>query len=835
MLAQHLVTGPVFEALFAGSSFVRSNAVSAAMQDTLKEENLADDSEALRKFYDSVRKRAEGVDNAEGRQRVIIELYDKFFKTAFPKMAEQLGIVYTPVEAVDFIIRSVDDVLRKEFGRGVSDENVHILDPFAGTGTFIVQLLQRSLIRKEDFLRKYKEEIHANEIVLLAYYIATVNIESVWHDLSGETAYTPFDSICLTDTFQMFEDGGQQSLKGFFQENSERIDRQKAAPLRVIIGNPPYSAGQKSANDNAQNRKYERLDRRIAETYAKETQASNKNSLYDSYFRAFRWSGDRLGPDGGLIAFISNSGWLDGSSADGFRKCLEKEFSSVYVFNLRGNARTSGERRRQESGNVFGIGSRTPVAITILVKNPAEKAEKAEIFYHDIGDYLTREQKLETLKTFRSVGSPQMPWQQIHPDSSGDWINKGNSVFETFIQIGDKDGKENRAVFFVPFYSNGVKTQRDAWCYNSSEQKLENNVRQMLDFYNEQVEAFQEERRRNPAVKIKEFLNYDPARISWTRALEWDAEKGKEHHIEDGNIVQSIYRPFFRQHLYHSRGLNEMVYQMPKLFPEPFLKNLVICVSGLGGTKENTAIICNCIPDLNCLDAGSQCFPLYWYEKREAQQMSLFSSNSAEYICRDGVSDFILERARRQYGKNVAKEDIFYYVYGFLHSPDYRAAFANDLKKSLPRLPLVDEAQDFWAFSNAGRELAELHVNYEEVPPCPGVEISGAESGLFRVDKMRFPEKGRKDAILFNHWITVANIPEKAYRYVVNGKSAIEWVMERYQVSVHKDSGIENDPNDWAEEAGKPRYVLDLLLSVINLSVQTVEIVEGLPKVRCPV
>lgn len=383
----------------------------------------------------------------------------------------------------------------------------------------------------------------------------------------------------------------------------------------------------------------------------------------------------------------------------------------------------------------------------------------------------------------------------------------------------------------MPVYSNGLKTQRDAWCYNSSAYKLKNNVRLMLDFYNEQAEAFQEEKRRNPAVKIKEFLNYHPARISWTEGLISDSEKRKQHQFEDGIIAESIYRPFFKQNLYVSRALNERQGQMPKLFPEPFLKNLVICVNAQDGNKNLSAIVTNCIPDLH-FNGDAQCFPLYWYEKKEAQQMSLFSSDSPEYVRRDGISDFILERARRQYGKNVAKEDIFYYVYGFLHSPDYRAAFANDLKKSLPRLPLVDEAQDFWVFSNAGRELAELHVNYEEVPPCPGVQVEGDERGLFRVEKMRFPEKGRKDAILFNHWITVANIPEKAYQYVVNGKSAIEWVMERYQVSVHKDSGIENDPNDWAEEAKNPRYVLDLLLSVINLSVQTVEIVERLPKVR---
>ncbi len=839
MLAQHLVTGPVFEALFEGSSFVHSNAVSVAMHtmlDKLKDENLAADSETLQKFYASVRKRAEGIDNAEGKRHIIGELYDKFFRTAFPKMAEQLGIVYTPVEAVDFIIRSVDDVLLKEFGRSLSDENVHILDPFTGTGTFITRLIESGLIRKEDLARKYKEEIHCNEIVLLAYYIAAVNIENVWHDLSKESSYTPFDSICLTDTFQIWEDGGQRSIRGFFQENSERIDRQKKAPLRVIIGNPPYSAGQKSANDNAQNRKYELLDRRIAETYAAESTATLKNSLYDSYFRAFRWSSDRLNEhgNGGVIAFISNGGWLDSRSAEGFRKCLEREFSSIYVFNLRGNARTTGELNRKEGEPLFGAtggsgGSKAPIAITLLVKNPASGKQKAEIYYYNIGDYLKRKEKLAKIREFVLLGIEKMPWQKLSPDKNNDWINQRNSVFETFIQIGDKDRKENKAVFFVPMYSNGVKTNRDAWVYNFSGIAVSYNMQETINIYNESVRRYSENK--DTSLSAEDFIDFNEKKIRWTREIKWDVEKRKIHEFYENEIVEALYRPFTKKKYYFDKNWNNTLYQMPKLFPEPFLKNLVICVYGIGGTKDHSTIISNCITDVNCLEAGTQCFPLYWYEKKEAKQMNLFRSDSAEYVRRDGISDFILERARRQYGKTVSKEDIFYYVYGFLHSPDYRAAFANDLKKSLPRLPLVDEAQDFWAFSKAGRELAELHVNYEEVPPCPGVEISGADSGKFRVEKMRFPEKGRKDAILFNHWITVANIPEKAYQYVVNGKSAIEWVMERYQVTVHKDSGIENDPNDWAKESGRPRYILDLLLSVINLSIQTVEIVERLPKV----
>ncbi len=383
MLSQHLITKPVFDALFEGYSFVAHNAVSRSMQamlDLLEEQSMEKDAESLNKFYESVKMRAAGIDNAEGKQRIIIELYDKFFKTAFPKMVEQLGIVYTPVEVVDFIIHSVNDILHKEFGRSISDENIHILDPFTGTGTFIVRLLQSGLIKLEDLERKYKHELHANEIVLLAYYIAAINIENAYHDQTpdpddgiGKARYTPFEGIVLTDTFQLGETEAPEQLSSeMFPQTSERVINQKTAPLRVIIGNPPYSVGQKSANDNAQNQKYPQLDQRIANTYAQATNATNKNSLYDSYIKAFRWSTDRLGKDGGIICFVSNGAWIDGNAQDGFRKTLQEEFSAIYVFNLRGNARTSGELRQKEAGNVFGSGSRTPIAITLLVKKPEE-------------------------------------------------------------------------------------------------------------------------------------------------------------------------------------------------------------------------------------------------------------------------------------------------------------------------------------------------------------------------------------------------------------------------------------------------------------------------------
>jgi predicted helicase len=838
MLSQHIITKPVFEALFEGYSFVKNNPISVSMQtmlDLLEEETIEKDTEVLDKFYQSVRMRAEGIDNAEGKQRIIIELYDKFFKTAFPKMVEKLGIVYTPVEVVDFIIHSVNDVLKKEFDRSLSDENIHILDPFTGTGTFITRLLQSGLIPQEDLPRKYTQEIHANEIVLLAYYIAAINIENAYHDALGTEAYQAFDGICLTDTFQLGEtDESEKMFSEMFPQNSERVAAQKKAPLRVIIGNPPYSVGQKSANDNAQNQSYQKLDGRIAATYAAATDATNKNSLYDSYIKAFRWSTDRLMENnsiGGIVCFVSNGAWLDGNSADGFRKCFEKEFSAIYVFNLRGNARTQGELRRKEAGNVFGGGSRTPIAITLLVKKPEKTTTKAIIHHCDIGDYLSREEKLTIIRRFHSAINPEMPWHTLTPNEHGDWISHRNDVFGTFVSLGDKNDKKANT-FFVPYYSNGVKTNRDAWSFNSSKIILEKNIIRTIDFYNSQVDDFEDAKRTKSNLHAEEFIDFDSTKMAWDYAQKVDLTKSKKYFFHSQSIVNAIYRPFFKQKLYFNRDLINRVYQVPKLFPNPSTKNLVICVSGVGVTKDFSTIITDTLPDLELI-GKSQCFPLYYYEERQQSNLSLFDeATESEYILRDGVSDFILDRAHKMYGNRVSKEDIFYFVYGILHSPEYRTLFANDLKKMLPRIPLVEEPNEFWKFSKVGRVLAELHIDYEQVPPFEGVVVTGAESSFYRVEKMRFPKKDQKDTIHFNSKITIENIPEKAYEYVVNGKSAIEWIMERYQVTTHKESGIRNDPNDWADEVGNPRYILDLLLSIINLSVKTVEIVESLPKLN---
>ena len=838
MLSQHIITKPVFEALFKGYSFVQNNPISVSMQrmlDLLEAQTIQEDTDTLHKFYESVRMRAADIDNAAGKQRIIIELYDKFFKTAFPKMVEKLGIVYTPVELVDFIIHSVNDVLKQEFDRSLSDENIHILDPFTGTGTFITRLLQSGLIAKKDLERKYQQEIHANEIVLLAYYIAAVNIENAYHDMMGDTTtYKAFEGICLTDTFQLGEtDASAVLFSDMFPQNSERVSAQKKTPLRVIIGNPPYSVGQKSANDNAQNQSYRKLDGRIAATYADATDATNKNSLYNSYIKAFRWSADRLdGENGGIVCFVTDGGWIDNNSHEGFRKCLEKEFSSIYVFNLRGNARTQGELRRKEAGNVFGGGSRTPIAITLLVKNPEKAADKATIHYVDIGDYLNREEKLGIISKYHSVSNPAMPWQILQPNEHGDWLNQRNDLFEMFIPINSDKKFDLKTKSYFVLNSRGNETGRDAWAYNSSKRELEANMQRSVAFFNNQVVEYIEAKKENLYLKAEDFIDTDAQKISWSSSLIPNVERGNVADFQPEKILLSTYRPFFKQYLYFGDKMIHRRGQMQEFFPTPVIKNLIICISGIGASKNFSILITDCIPDIQ-LQFNGQCFPLYYYEERQKSSPTLFDAGSGnEFIRRDGVSDFILERAQKMYSNRITKEDIFYYVYGILHSPEYRTRFANDLKKMLPRIPLVDEPREFWLFSKAGRELAELHINYETVPPYDGVTVSGAEKGLFNVEKMRFPKKGQKDTILYNGYITISNIPDKAYDYVVNGKSAIEWIMERYQVSTHKESGITNDPNDWAKEVGNPRYILDLLLSVINVSEKTVGIVEGLPELR---
>ena len=821
MLAQHMITKPVFEALFGNDHFTKENPVSKSLEEIvalLDEKSDPEDMEKLERFYADVQKRADGIDNAQAKQKVVVELYDSFFRNAFPMTVEKLGIVYTPVPVVDFILHSTEYVLNKEFGRSISDEKVNVIDPFTGTGTFITRLLQSGIIRPEDLERKYKHEVFANEIVLLAYYIASVNIENAFHDLSGKEEYEPFGGICLTDTFQLYENANPTLDDKVFSENSDRVNEQKKQPITVIVGNPPYSVGQKLTNDNAQNQTYPKLEGRINDTYIAHSEATNKNSTYDSYIKAFRWASDRLNKtDGGIIAFVSNGGWIDGNAQDGFRKTIESEFSSIYVFNLRGNCRTSGELRRKEAGNVFGEGSRTPISVTILVRKPNQSG-KAKIMYHDIGDYLSREDKLKVISDFHDVS--KLPLKKITPNEHGDWISQRNEKFNTWIPIGEKHDKTITNTFFSQNYSRGLASARDAWVYNSSTDALSKSINTTISSYNNLVEKYKE----------SHSLEYSTNSVSWSSNLESLAKSGKTLSFDEKFIIDAFYRPFFKQKLYYAKELIERSGSWNCIFPNKTKKNFAISVSGIGHSKNFSVMITEITSDYQFM-FNTQSFPLYWYETIEPQQGSLFEDMDSQIVKHEAISDFILDRAQSKYGNKVQREDIFYYVYGILHSKSYRETFEADLKKMLPRIPLVSDYEKFWAFSKAGRDLANLHLNYEMVAPCPDVTVEGDDKNNFIVQKMKFPAKDQKDTIFYNNDIKLSNIPEKAYEYVVNGKSAIEWIMERYQVTTDPKSGITNDPNDWATEHDKPRYILDLLLSVINVSVQTVDIVNGLPEV----
>jgi predicted helicase len=873
MLAQHIITKPVFEALFEDYSFVKNNTVSKSLQgiiDALNEQSKKEDAKKLERFYVSVQQKAEGIDNSEAKQKIIVELYDKFFRTAFPQVTERLGIVYTPVEIVDFIIHSVEDVLQKEFGRSMTDENVHILDPFTGTGTFITRLLQSGIIKNEDLKRKYTKELHANEIVLLAYYIASINIENVYHDQlrmaepyntaffpveekiaadvvqfpgTEKTAkkgeeYTPFPGICLTDTFQLGETKeGENLFSEIFPQNSQRVQEQQKTSLRVIMGNPPYSRGQDSINDDAKNQSYPKLENRIKDTYAENLTSGLQRDLYNSYIKAFRWSSDRIDPKyGGIIAFISNNGWIDKNYASGLRKTLEIEFDKIYIYNLRGGIRgLSREEAKRQGDNVFNI--TTGVGITFFVKSP-NHISKASVSYYAVDDYLTRANKLNQLKEIKSLYEVQ--WENIQTDIHGDWLHKRNNAFLELIPLEPNINKDNGNKQLCFFFKNpiGISSNRKDWVYNFSVENLTKNIKNMTKFYDLQRKLF------------KETMNIDmnPVKIKWTENLIKDAKDNVSHAFKNDKFIYSLYSPFTKTNLYYYKPFIERPGKWEEIFPYQDITNLIIITPGKNNRKDFCALITNLIPDLNNFDGGTQCFPLYWYEKKDKVQGGLFERVEEEYTRRDAISDFILDQAKTRYGPKVTREDIFYYVYGILHSPDYRKTFANDLKKMLPRLPLVENQSDFQAFSEAGKALAKIHLEYEEQgmgsrewgvdllfdnvsSPFP-IPNSQFPIPYFVVDTMKFPAKNQKDTIIYNSHITISNIPAKAYEYVVNGKSAIEWVIERYAITIHKESGIKNDPNDWAREHENPQYILDLLLSVITVSIKTVDIVAGLPKVE---
>ena len=847
MMAQHILTEPVFGELFKDYKFAAKNPVAKRLDSLSKEfgkRGLENEIRKLKGFYENVCRRVRGLDNSDARQRVLKELYEKFFATATSKDAERLGIVYTPNEVVDFILASADQVLRREFGRSLTDEGVHVLDPFTGTGTFLVRLLGSRLIRDEDVERKFHEELHANEIVLLAYYIAAIHIEEAFHGRRGDaSSYEPFNGIALTDTFNLH--GKRTALqKIWLQENSKRVGRQQKLPIQVIVGNPPWSAGQRSAADDNPNVKYPELGQRVAETYAVRSKATLKNSLYDSYKMAIRWASDRIG-DQGVVAFVTNGSWIDGNVDAGVRACLAEEFSSVYVLNLRGNQRTQGERSRQEGGKVFGQGSRAPVAITILVRNP--DATDCRILYRDIGDYLEREEKLEILSKAGSIAGLD-GWHEIKPDRHHDWIGQRDEAFQEFYSVGSKDAKAGKADDGVfKLFSNGYKTGRDAYVYNFSRDACAENARKMVADYLGAMRELKASRDKAPAVEA--ITRRHSSNLHWDPKLQRHVQQRVATEFSSKHIREVFYRPFVKQHLYADETFAQRPGRMRDIFPSQTSKNRAICVPGIGSTKPFSALMVDTMPDLHFVAFG-QCFPRYRYVASPGAGV-LYDNPGLERI--DNISDTALRTFRSHYQDNaITKDDIFDYVYGVLHAPGYRERFANDLAKELPRVPF---APDFYAFVEAGRALAALHLGYESCEEYPlELRISGRSSEplfgdppaeLFRIGTraMRFKDDPKspfleKTTLIVNDHVQLCGIPAEAHRYEVNGRTPIGWFIDRYRVTRDSRSGILNDPNGWFTErtdkngfvgASGPRDLITAIRRIVYLSVETARIVEGLP------
>ena len=815
MLIQHLLTERLFRTVFNRPAFTRRNVIAFEIEnviDALTSHSFSRDEflSSLDRFYGAIERTAETISDFSHKQHFLNTVYEQFFQGFSVKVADTHGIVYTPQPIVDFMVKSVAEILEREFGRSLADEGVHIIDPFVGTGNFIVRMMRE--IPRTALERKYASELHCNEVMLLPYYIASMNIEHEYYEATG--MYEPFEGICLVDTFDLAED---RQLPLFAPENTQRVESQKQAPMFVVIGNPPYNVGQVNENDNNKNRKYPTMDNRVRDTYSKDSKATNKNALADPYVKAIRWAADRIGEEG-IVAFVSNNGFLDGVASDGMRKHLEQDFTRIYHIDLKGNARTSGERRQKEGGNIFENQIRVGVGISFFIRKAESISEEAEIWIYSVDDYLRVHEKQEILTHFGDYSSIALKKTTI--DAKHTWITEGlHPEFETFIPLGSKEAKAVRdeagdVIFKI--YSRGVSTGRDAWARNFKRCALTKNITQMIDFYNEQV--FKWERRRIRDTSIDDFVVTDNKRISWSSGLKHALKRGRIFEFSQERVRSSLYRPFAKSSLYFDRSMNERVYVFPSIFPIPETEteNQAIVVSDHGYRAGFHTLMVDLIPDLHTLAGidAFQCFPFYTYDED--------GSNRHE-----NITDWALDRFRTHYSDDtITKWDIFHYVYGLLHNPVYRERYQANLKRDLPRIPF---APDFRAFADAGARLASIHVGYEEQPKYQLKLVETPDIPLdWRVEKMRLSKD--KTQLRYNDFLTLDGIPAAAFGYRLGNRSALEWVIDQYRVKTDKRSGIVNDPN----REDDPQYIVRLIGKVINVSLETVKIVEGLPELGVP-
>ena len=809
MLIQHLFTERIFHKVFDDQEFVRRNIIAREIEKAIKALtqfafNRNEYLESLDPFYNAIERAAGTIYDYYHKQEFLNTVYEQFFQGYSVKLADTHGIVYTPQTIADFMVRSVEEILKTQFHRSLSDSGVHIIDPFVGTGNFIMRTMRE--IDPTALEHKYKNELHCNEVLLLPYYIASMNIEH--HFYEATRVYRPFEGICFVDTFELVEDLYYYEASLFTEENTHRVENQKETPMFVVIGNPPYNDGQVNENDNNKNREYEEMDERVKDTYAKDSKAQLKSHLYDPYIKAIRWASDRIGEEG-VVAFVTNNSFLDDMTFDGIRRHLADDFDTIYTLDLGGDAR---EGLKVSDANVFGI--TVGVSINFFIKSRDNPNPQAEIFYArvdeswhkgDIFQYLIKEQHYQNIE-----------WKPITPDNRHTWLTKGlHAKFETFIPIGTKESKalHRRRIFNIPTnvifrtYSLGVSTNRDAWAYNLDRNALTENMSRMIDNYNAEVDRWK--RRKDPKADIDDFVDYDDEKIKWSEGLKKKLEKGQIAEFADTKIRQCLYRPFTKSNLYFDSMMNDRVLGFPTIFPTPETeaKNRAIIVSDHGFRAGFNTLMANLIPDLHTLAArdGFQCFPFYTYDEDESNR-------------RENITDWALKNFRAHYGDEaIGKWDIFHYVYGLLHHPDYRERYEANLKRDLPHLPY---APDFRGFAEAGQRLGEIHVGYEDVEEYTLRCVKKRNMPIdWRVEKMKLSTD--KTKIVCNNSLTLDGIPPAVFDYRLGNRSALEWVIDQYRVKKDNRSGIENDPN----RADDSQYIVRLIGKVIMVSLKTVEIV----------
>jgi predicted helicase len=805
MLIQHLLTERIFRRIFNHPDFAKRNIIAREIENvieklTAKSFNRDAFFNELKYFYKALEEVAATIDESTYKQHFLNTVYERFFQCFSVKVADTHGIVYTPQPIVDFMVQSVNEILANEFGKSLASKGVHILDPFVGTGNFLVRIMREIAVQSRlDLSYKYKNELHCNEVMLLPYYIAAMNIEHEFLELMGK--YQPYQGICLVDTFELAE--GKQ-VEMFAPENTERVKKQQGTEFFVIIGNPPYNAGQINENDNNKNRKYPVIDGRVKETYSKDSKATLLRNLFDPYVKAIRWASDRIG-DEGIVAFVTNNSFLDDLSFDGMRKHLGQDFSKIYLLDLSGNVRKN-PKLSGTTHNVFGI--QVGVSINLLVNK--KETKNSEIFYASVGEDWRKEAKYRYLAEKQQVS--QLDWQIIAPDKKHTWLIDGlHSEFDEFLPLGTKETKKAKTeavgVFFK-FYGHGVSTNRDAWAYNFNQQALTENMQRSIAVYNEQVEKWVN--RNDREAKVDDFVLYDDSRISWSRDLKLKLKRGKSVEFNADKIIFSLYRPFTKLNLFFDFVLVDAPGQFPKIFSTPSTENenRVICCTNHSQIPFVVQMI-NCIPSLDVGGRPTQCFPFYIYAEDGSNRT-------------DNITDWALNHFQQHYQDNtISKWAIFHYVYGLLHHPTYREKYAANLKRELPRLPL---APDFWAFSKTGEKLAELHLNYEQATPYPLKLIENPKVPFsLKVEKMRLSKDKRQ--LKYNDFLTLDSIPERVFEYKLGNRSALEWVIDQYRLKVDKRSGIINDPNRPNDET----YILELLKKVMTVSLETLKAIDALP------